>query len=186
MKKILIIIGAFCLTISSNAQSKYFTKTGKIVFDATVPKSPENIDGTNKNSTCVLDSKTGDIQFLVLMKGFEFDRTLMMEHFNENYAESDKFPKTVFKGVIENNAAINYSKDGVYPAKVVGKLTMHGETKDMKAEGNITIKGGKVLVSAQFNALLVDYKITIPQIVADKVAKTAKIKVDCTLDPLGK
>ena len=186
MKKILFIIGAFCLVISSNAQGRYFTKTGKINFDATVPKSPENIDGINKNSTCVLDSKTGDIQFMVLMKGFEFDRALMKEHFDENYAESDKFPKTVFKGVIDNNAAINYAKDGTYAAKVSGKLTMHGETKDINTEGKISVKGGKIMVSAEFSALLADYKIVIPQLVADKVAKTAKIIVDCTLDPLAK
>jgi hypothetical protein len=186
MKKNLLFIGVLCMLTSVNAQNRYFTKTGKIGFDATTPKSPENIDGVNKNSTCVLDSKTGDIQFSVLMKGFEFDRALMMEHFNENYAESDKFPKTVFKGVIENNSAVNYTKDGTYPARVKGKLTMHGETKDISTEGKISIKSGKIAVVAEFIAILAEYKIEVPQLVADKVAKTAKITVDCLLDPLVK
>jgi len=186
MKKLFILITLFGLLGSAQAQNRFFTKTGKISFDATTPKSPENIDAVNKNSTCVLDSKTGDIQFSVLMKGFEFDRALMMEHFNENYAESDKFPKTIYKGIIVNNAAVNYSKDGSYPAKVKGKLTMHGETRDLETEGTLTIKNGKVAVSAIFPALLSDYRIGIPQLVADKVAKTAKITVDCTLEPLTK
>lgn len=185
MKITILLIAVLSITSVTNAQ-KFFTKTGKINFDATAPKSPENIDGVNKNSICVLDSKTGDIQFSVLMKGFEFERALMMEHFNENYAESDKFPKTVFKGVIENNESINYAKDGSYPAKVKGKLSMHGETKDIETEGKIIVKGGKLLIAANFSALLSDYKITIPQLVADKVSKTAKIVVDCTLDPLAK
>ncbi|MDP3667642.1 MAG: YceI family protein, partial [Sediminibacterium sp.] len=115
------------------------------------------------------------------MKGFEFDRALMMEHFNENYVESDRFPKTVFKGQIVNNETINYTKDAVYPAKVKGKLTMHGETKELETEGKITVKGGKISVTAEFAALLADYKIAIPQLVADKVAKNAKITVDCSL-----
>ncbi len=186
MKKILLIFGVCCLTVSTKAQSKYFTKTGKINFDATAPKSPENIDGTNKNSTCVMDSKTGEIQFMVLMKGFEFERALMMEHFNENYVESNKFPKTVFKGLIDNNTAINYSKDGSYTAKVSGKLTMHGETKDISTEGKLTVKGSKLIISAEFVAILADYKIIVPQLVADKVGKNAKIFVDCTLEPLNK
>jgi len=74
------------------------------------------------------------------MKGFEFDRALMMEHFNENYVESDKFPKAVFKGTIVNNAAVNYAKDGNYPAKVKGQMSLHGETKEIETEGKIISK----------------------------------------------
>jgi hypothetical protein len=42
------------------------------------------------------------------------------------------------------------------------------------------------MVSANFVAQFDDFKIVIPQLVADKVAKAAKIIVDCTLDPLAK
>ena len=122
MKRIFFLISLSLITLAVSAQDKYFTKTGKIHFDATTPSSPEKIDGVNKSSICVIDTKTGNIQFSLLMKGFEFERALMMEHFNENYVESDKFNKTTFKGTITNNESINYSKDGVYPAKVKGKL----------------------------------------------------------------
>jgi len=108
----------------------------------------------------------------------------MMEHFNENYVESGKYPKAEFKGTISNNATVNYTKDGVYPVKVKGKLTMHGETKDVEADGKITVKAGKINAAADFEVLFKDYKITIPELVADKVAQTAKIKVDCSLEPL--
>lgn len=185
MKISILLFAALSFVSVSNAQ-KFFTKTGKITFDATAPKSPENIDGVNKNSICVIDSKTGDIQFSVLMKGFEFERALMMEHFNENYVESDKFNKTTFKGTISNNESINYTKDGMYPAKVKGKLEMHGQSKEIDTEGKIIVKAGKVQVTASFNAQFDDFKIVIPQLVADKVAKFAKITVDCTLDPLSK
>ncbi|MBL7761122.1 MAG: YceI family protein [Sediminibacterium sp.] len=186
MKQLFILTALLGLFTAAQAQNRFFTKTGKISFDATTSKSPENIDGINKNATCVLDAQTGDIQFSVLMKGFEFDRALMMEHFNENYVESDKFPKTTYKGMIVNNSAINYAKDGSYAAKVKGKLSMHGETKEIETEGTIAVKNGKIMVSATFPARLSDYKIGIPQLVADKVSQTAKISVDCTLDPLTK
>jgi polyisoprenoid-binding protein YceI len=183
MKQVFLIAGLFFFLTSIHAQDKYFTKTGKIGFDATVPKSPENIDGINKSSICVVDIKTGNIQFSVLMKGFEFERALMQEHFNENYVESNKYPKTEFRGVITNNASVNYLKDGVYPVKVKGKLTMHGETKDVESDGKLTIAGGKISATAQFEVLLSDYKVSVPQLVADKVARTAKITVDCLLEP---
>jgi hypothetical protein len=186
MKKNMLLLGILTITTIANAQEKYFTKTGKISFDATAPKSPENIDAINKNATCVLDTKTGEVQFSVLMKGFEFERALMLEHFNENYVESNKFPKTIFKGNILNNEPISYTKNGVYSVKVKGKLTMHGETKDVETSGKITAKDGKLFLSSAFAIAFEDYKISIPQLVSDKVSKTAKITVDCSLEILKK
>ncbi|MFI5188447.1 MAG: YceI family protein [Chitinophagales bacterium] len=167
----------------SNAQDKYFTKTGKIFFRCT--KSPlEKVEATNKSITCVLDTKTGNMQFAVLMKGFEFDRALMQEHFNENYVESSKFPRSEFRGQIINNNEINYTKDGTYAAKVKGKLQIHGETKDVESAGTLVIKDGKILSNALFTVLLSDYNISIPSLVSDKISNTVDIAVDCSLEPL--
>ena len=184
MKKIIIALTLLISVIQLNAQDKYFTKTGKIHFDATVPASPEKIEGVNKSVTSVLDTKTGNFQFSLLMKGFLFERALMEEHFNENYVESSKYPKAEFKGVISNNASVNYTKDGTYDVKVKGKLTMHGETKDLETDGKIIIKAGKINTIASFYIPFNDYKITVPTLVSDKVAKTASITVDCSLEPL--
>ena len=184
MKNLVLLLCVTALLATSSYGQKYFTKIGKINFDATTASSPEKIEGVNRTVTCVVDAKTGAIQFAVLMKGFEFERALMEEHFNENYVESDKFPKAEFKGTIDNNDKVNYTKDGTYSVKVKGKLTMHGETKDVEAEGKILIQNGKVNAVAEFNVLLSDYKVSIPGLVADKVSKTAKITVTCSLDPL--
>lgn len=168
------------------AQDKFFTKNGKINFDATATSSPEKIIGVNKSTTMVLDTKTGAMQFLALMKGFEFERALMQEHFNENYVESSKYPKAEFKGTIVNNTAVNYTKDGLYTVKVKGQLTMHGITKDVETDGKINVAAGKIMASASLAVLLADFKITIPSLVADKVAKSSKIIVSCSLEPLKK
>lgn len=182
MKKvILFILIAFTLSLSINAQ-KYFTKSGKITFDATAPSSPEKIEAENRSTTAVIDTKTGAIQFSVLVKGFSFERALMEEHFNENYLESNKFPKSEFKGTITNNTSVDYSKDGTYNVKVQGKLTIHGVTKDVTTDGKLVIQGGKINATAAFNVLLADYGVSIPGLVADKVAKTAKISVNCSLE----
>src|SRR5689334_8859827 len=91
------------------AQVKYFTKTGKINFFSKA--TLEDIEAKNKTVTAVIDSKSGAVQFSVQMKGFEFEKKLMQQHFNENYVESDKFPKGEFKGMITNNSEINYTKN---------------------------------------------------------------------------
>ncbi|MBK6936410.1 MAG: YceI family protein [Chitinophagaceae bacterium] len=182
MKKIILFtLAVFTFSVSGYAQ-KYFTKSGKITFDATASSSPEQIEAVNRSATAVIDIKTGAIQFSVLVKGFSFERALMEEHFNENYMESNKFPKSEFKGTIANNTTVDYSKDGTYNVKVQGKLTIHGVTKDINTDGKLVIQGGKINATADFNVLLTDYGISIPGLVADKVGKTAKISVNCSLE----
>lgn len=166
----------------SFAQGRFYTKTGRISFQSKAPM--EDIEGKNKTVTAVIDSRSGAIQFATPMKGFEFEKQLMQQHFNENYVESDKFPRSEFKGTITNNSDINYAKDGTYTAKVKGKLTIHGVTKDVETTGSLKISSGKIDATSSFNVLLSDYNIKIPSIVKDKVSNSIRIVVDCNLEPL--
>ena len=183
MKKLIIFCSFAFLAISSYSQ-KVFTKTAEVKFDATSASSPEKIEGINRSGTCVIDTKNGNMQFVALMKGFAFERALMEEHFNENYVESNKYPKSEFKGDLKNIEKVDFSKDGSYTVKVKGKLTMHGESKEIETDAKFTIQNGKIKASAELNVLLSDYKISIPGLVADKVAKTAKISINCSLETL--
>ena len=164
------------------AQSKYFTKSGEISFSAST--SIEDISATNNKATCVLDAASGAFESAVLMKAFIFERALMQEHFNENYVESDQYPKATLKGKIVNFSDVDLSKDGTYPVKMTGTLTMHGVTKDVAPKGKLVVKGGKVDALAEFSVLLADYNIEIPGVVKDKISKTVKISTNFWLDPL--
>ena len=175
---LLMVVGYYNL----QAQDRFYTKSGQISFFSKAPL--ESIEAGNKNVTCVLDTKTGQLQFVVLMRGFEFRKALMQEHFNENYVESSKFPRAEFKGQVLNNSEINYKQDGTYKANIKGKLSIHGETKEIESSGTITIKDGKINAFSDFNILLSDYKITIPAIVSDKVSNSVSIKVNCLLEEL--
>ena len=183
IKKTLVLLVAFLVVTSiSFAQDKFYTKTGKVNFYSKAPL--EEINGKNKTATAVLDSKSGAIQFAVQMKGFEFEKQLMEQHFNENYVESEAFPRSEFRGFIDNNANINYSRTGTYTAKVKGKLTLHGVTQDVESAATIKINDGSIDASSAFNVLLSDFKISIPSLVKDKVSNSIKIVVDCNLQPL--
>ena len=166
----------------SYAQERFFTKSGKVSFYSKAPL--EDIEAHNKAVTAVLDTKTGNLQFALNMKGFEFEKALMEEHFNESYAESDKYPRAEFKGQVVNNAAINYAKNGDYPATVKGLLTIHGETREVQSVGKIMVRDGKLATDATFNIQLSDFKINIPKLVKDKISNTVKIDVACSLEPL--
>jgi hypothetical protein len=178
-----IIITSLLLSVGFvNFAQKYATKTGTIKFNASTPL--EKIVGTNKSVSSVIDSKLGSVQYALLIKSFVFDNSLLQEHFNENYMESDKLPKATFKGTITNLSAIDFTKDGSYKADVAGQLFIHGVTKDVKSTGKIVIKNGKLTLQSAFTLLLADYNIAIPSAVKDKIAKTVNVTVNAELSKL--
>ena len=183
MKKIPALIFLFSLFVTTAwSQGKFYTRTGNISF---VTKGVlETVRAENKTVTCVLESQTGQLQFSVLMRGFEFKKALMQEHFNENYVESEKYPDAQFKGQIIGSPVPDLSKDGTYPVKVAGKLTLHGVTQDISTEGTLSVKQGKIQANAAFNILLSDYRIKIPSIVKNSLSNTVNIAVACMLQPL--
>lgn len=168
----------------AGAQGKYFSREGKIQFYSKAPM--ENIEAINRKATAVLDTETGKMEFSVLMKAFEFEKSLMQDHFNENYVESDKFPRAVFKGSIVNPGSVSWAKDGVYPVTVKGTMDLHGVTKEMETPGTITIKAGKISANADFSIILNDHKIEIPKVVKEKIAETVKVTADVSFEELKK
>ena len=180
MRKGIMIMAALVITMSAGAQDRYFTKTGKVSFYSKA--TLENIEAHNRAVTGIIDVKTGNVQFAVPMKGFEFQKALMQEHFNENYLETTKFSKAEFKGQITNNSEVDYTKDGTYNVTVKGKMTIHGETKDLETPGKVIVKEGKVQVESDFNVLLADYKIKNDKM--NNISNTIKVSVNCTMEPV--
>ena len=175
-------IAAFAFTLfcfkNAEAQTKYYTNAGHVWFDAGT--GAEDITGINKSTTSVFVPATGQLQFSLIVKGFEFWSQLMQDHFNENYMESDKFPKAIFKGNITNMDKVTVTKDGTYPVTVKGILDMHGVKKELETKGSLKLKGETIEAIAEFVVVMDDYKIEIPSVVKDKLSKTAKIKINCT------
>ena len=163
---ILFFISAF-----SFAQEKYLTKTGLISFEASVP-SFEEVAAKNNSVTAIINTENGEIAVLTLIKGFRFKNALMEEHFNENYAESDKYPKAIFEGNIENYS--NEKDEGIF--KVIGNLTFHGVTKTVKEIPVRVIKEeDKIIISGIFKLMASDFKIDIPKIVRNKIAEDVDV-----------
>src|SRR5262245_40623631 len=131
MKKILFLAMGLLISNAASAQ-QIITKTGEVKFEANVPAF-EPVAATTNSASCVLDQNTGDIAALVLIKSFKFKVPLMEEHFNENYMESDKYPKATFKGKILNYDASKLSANKA-DYDLEGDLTIHGVTKKIKTK----------------------------------------------------
>src|SRR5690606_5654234 len=112
---LILILGLFLCTGFENSQ-KLICKQVRVSFYSNAPL--ENIEAHTNNGLAVWDLSGNRIAFSVLVKGFEFKKALMQKHFNENYLETDKYPKSEFRGKIDNASGINLKTDGVYTVQV--------------------------------------------------------------------
>lgn len=178
MKKIILSVFLALGIISLKAQSVFFTKNGIVSFFSSTPL--ENIDAKNSSVASKINSQTGDMEFQMLIKGFEFKKASMQQHFNDkDYMDSDNYPKSTFKGKITDLSKVNFKKDGAYSVTVEGDLTIHGVTKKISTSGTITVAGEKLNSKATFTVVLKDYNVSVPSFVSKKVAESVQVKVDC-------
>ena len=175
-KLFLVLILSSQSSVTLIAQDKYFTREGHISFHSEA--EDENIEANNYKVTSIIDSKSGKMEFAVLMKAFDFEKSLMQEHFNENYVESDKYPKATFKGTVADAGAINWTTDGEYDVVVKGILSIHGVSKEIEEKGIIIVQDGVVTARSKFLISIKDYDIKIPKLVVKNIAEKILINVD--------
>ncbi|HUR30903.1 MAG TPA: YceI family protein [Saprospiraceae bacterium] len=177
-----LILFIFILSASLVDAQKYFSKTGSIYFLSEAPI--EKIEANNGNAYVVYDASSGSMEWSVLIKGFKFAKAMMQQHFNENYMDSDKYPKATFKGKVISPSGINFSKDGKYNVDVSGDLTIHGVTKPFRGPGHVTIKEDKRTMDASFVVTIDEFAIQVPKVVRENIAKTVKVSVHADLQSL--
>ena len=178
----MVLIAVIIVNVTGMAQDRLVSRNAGISFYSKT--AIEDIEAHTQTAVSVLDKRTGQLEFNVLIKSFVFQKALMQEHFNENYMESDRFPKSSFKGRIDDLAKIDFTKDGSYSVSINGQLTIHGQTKPVNAPASFTIMNGSALAQAEFNITLSDYNISIPTLVKDKISGTVKIALKAQYAPL--
>lgn len=182
MKKnssLLLLVGSFfCLNLVFG-QHKYIDKNGTITFEAS-EEVFEPVKATNTAVTMLLDTQTGQVAALALVKGFRFKNSLMEEHFNENYIESETYPKATFKGQIEG-FNINSINENKIQLKVDGVLKLHGKEKQVSTLLKIQKIEDEIAIQGAFSVTPDEFDIEIPKVVRNKIAKEIQITLDFKL-----
>jgi len=181
MKKYLSYLFLLVLAISSKylaAQDIYITKSAEVGFTSNAPL--ELIQAKAKQLSGILDIFGRSFVFSVPINSFQgFNSPLQRTHFNENYMESNLYPKAKFDGKIIEE--IDLKKDGKYSIRAKGKLTIHGVEKIQTLRCEMTVKGGEIKVVSDFIVFLNDYNIKIPTVVSQKISEEINVKVDAVL-----
>jgi len=172
MKNLALLLLLF-LYNESGAQT-FLTRNGFIGFYSKTPL--EDIRAENKQTYGMIDATKKNIAFTLLVKGFTFQKQLMQTHFNENYAESDRYPKANFVGTYSGD--VDVSKNGIYPVVVKGQLTFHGVTKDIEVPASIEVQDEALIGKSEFQLKPGDFDIEIPSIVREKIAQQMDVHVN--------
>lgn len=160
------------------AQNAYRTQEGEIRFSASTPL--EDIEAVNTLVNAILKPENGEFAALVLIKDFQFRRGLMQEHFNENYMESETYPKGYFTGKVDNFNMGDLTGDP-QEYRVSGRLTLHGVTREISPVIQLSKTPDGILLSSGFLVRPEEYGIKVPKIVFTKIAREVIVEVSLPL-----
>jgi polyisoprenoid-binding protein YceI len=177
IKKIIVV--ALCSITLPGFGQKYTAEKSFVSFFS--HGAIEDIAAENTKTVSLFNTATGDVVFSIPIKEFEFDKSLMKEHFNEKYMDTEKFPKSTFQGKI---SGFQPDGKGEQQATASGKLTMHGVTQEVLIPGTVEVVEGKIVMKSKFIVKLADYKIEIPKLLWQNIAEQVEVKIEFTYKPL--
>jgi hypothetical protein len=183
MKHLLILIALTSGWLGQQAPSAlYVSKNASVTLYSEAPL--ENIEGSSTDGKSVYNAATGELAFNVAIRSFKFQKSLMQEHFNENYMESDKYPQASFKGTITEKPDV--TANGSYPVTATGVLDVHGVKQQRTIKGKLNVNNGKITITSEFMVKCADHKIEIPKLVFQKIAESLKVTVSANYTAYNK
>jgi len=182
MKKITCLTLTLLIIAAVGHTQLYFTTTGFAGFYSKT--SLEDIKAENNQVYAVVDVTKKSLAFSMLLNGFVFTKELMQEHFNENYVESDKYPKATFTGAYTDD--VDLTKNQEVTVHVTGTITMHGASKAFATTATLHLSNGVLTGTAMFQLVPSDFNISIPGLVKDKIAQKIDVHITVNCKPRNK
>ncbi|WP_420579775.1 YceI family protein [Reichenbachiella sp.] len=179
MKKSALVFVFLIYGFLASAQ-KYVSDQSRVHFYSSAPV--EDIEAVNEQSKSALDLSNGGFAFSIPSNQFQFKKSLMQEHFNENYMESEKYPKATFTGKVKDWELF----EGERQVVASGDLTIHGVTKIVDIPAQLNIKQDQLIVDSVFPVALAEFKIKIPKALFYNIADTVEVTVHFEYKPLTK
>jgi len=174
VKAIILLVLTTPVVLSVYGQ-KYAAEQSLVSFFSDAPV--EDIKAENHKAISLLNVSTGEVAISIPIKDFEFAKSLMKEHFNEKYLESDKYPKAIFQGKFIN---FNLNDSSDQTVNATGKLTIHGVTREIKVSGTFQPSPNQIVARSKFVIRLEDYKVKIPQILWNNIAEEVEVTIALT------
>lgn len=148
---------------------KYVTRTAHVNVKST--NRFTDIEADNYQVASVFDVQTGAIDFIGLLKSFEFKLGAADQLFNSKMVDVSTFPNIKFTGKIQDVNRINFDEPGTHTITVNGVLYIWDEKRVTSAVGKIKINGDRTIESTS------DFKLVIEDGSVEKVNRLMKEKL---------
>jgi len=149
------------------------TRFGQVAFFSHT--DVENIEAVNNQTVCTLNTDTGDIVVHLLMRAFVFKNTLMRDHFNDSYIESDFYPKAIFKGKIID---FDPTQSDIQIRMIKGQFTLRNQTAPLTFKVKIGSANESFILSGITEVFIENYNIKIPKLLSPNIAKSIQVSFD--------
>ena len=180
---VLLLVGLVMPRAACAQTGRYLTRYGLTTLFSATPVV--DIEARNSKTAAVIDLSTGQLAVSLLMADFQFERSLMQQHFNESYLETDQYPKAIFTGTL-----VDYEPGALQPgAKLTvvakGELSMHGRLRPLQVPVYLELRDGRLTGTTRFVIAPADFGIVIPLIVRDHIAKAVDVSITLLCDPIS-
>lgn len=173
MRLLYFVLLSACFCLSANAQ-RLIDKAGTTSFFSGALL--EDIKAENDECTAAMELSTGQAAVSMYMTDFEFENSLMQQHFNENYMESEKYPKATFSGRLKDFDSQTIRQSGSSTYTLVGEITIHGVTKPLETSVDFEYtEDGMLKAHTTFTVKTADFKIKIPKLLFQNIAEEIEI-----------
>jgi hypothetical protein len=170
MNKFLLVL-IFSISASVTSQTNEFIeRMGQVTFFSYT--SVENIQATNNQTLSLFNPESQEIAVSILMRAFVFKKSLMHEHFNESYIESDLYPKATFNGKI---IGLDLSETGPQTRIIKGDFTLKNVTKPIDLKATITKTNKGYTITGTLEVMIDDYNIKVPPLLSPNISKKIEV-----------
>ena len=160
-----------------SAAQQFVTREAHISFLSETPIEDIRAESHEASAVFAVD---GQVAFQVPILSFRFPKALMEEHFNENYMESEQFPRAAFRGMV---SGFDAQREGTQEVTASGTLTMHGVDVERTISGTLTRLEVGWRIEATFEVPCEDHDIDIPKVVSENIAEVIEVTLSATLLP---
>ncbi|HOI31876.1 MAG: YceI family protein [Bacteroidales bacterium] len=184
MKYLFLVFFVLIQCFAIGQQSVVFTtENGSVDFVSDAPL--ELIKAGSSSLKGALDTTNNAVLFIIENRTFHgFNSPLQQEHFHENYMESKKYPKSIFRArIIE---PLQWKSGTTQNIRAKGILDIHGIEQERILDVTLQYLENQLNVTASFEVALDDHKIRIPKVVSKKIAPLIRVNINAELKMITK
>lgn len=175
-----VLFSLFCYSNVSAQTNDFIERQGQVTFFSYT--AVENIQAKNNQVLSLFNPSSQEIAVSILMRAFVFEKSLMRDHFNESYIESDLYPKATFSGKI-----IDFDTNIARQTRIIrGDFTLKNTTKTIDIKATITKTDTGYTITGALDVLIDDYDINVPPLLSPNISKKIEVTFNFNYAPYEK